>query len=115
MAEGFGRALGRGVLEAWSAGSQPSGKINAIAIEVMKEKNIDLTRQESKGLPELPAILWDYVITMGCGDGCPNITAKVKYDWNIPDPSGFSLEQFRQVRDQIESKLGNLLAEIISF
>ncbi|MBI3554435.1 MAG: arsenate reductase ArsC [Elusimicrobia bacterium] len=107
MAEGFARKLG---LEAWSAGSRPSGKVNATAVALMKEKGVDLSVHASKGLAELPAHAWDYVITMGCGDACPLVPAKAKLDWDLPDPKGLPLPEFRKVRDEIERKVTELLA-----
>lgn len=71
IAEGFARQLGKDTIEAWSAGSKPSGKVNPTAVQVMKEKGVDLKEHRSKGLNELPKVKWDYVFTMGCGDACP--------------------------------------------
>lgn len=112
IAEGFGRTLGKGVIESWSAGSKPSGKINPTAIELMKEKGIDLNVQLSKGLTDLPKVKWDYVITMGCGDACPFVPSTLKEDWGIPDPKHLPLDQFRKVRDQIENKVKDLIAHV---
>lgn len=112
MAEGFAEKLGQGVLEVWSAGSEPSGKINETAIQVMKKKGIDLTRHQSKSLSDLPQIQWDYVITMGCGDQCPFVSGKKKMDWNIPDPKNLPLDEFCKVRDIIKLKVEDLIREI---
>ena len=109
MAEGFARKLGQGVLEAFSAGSKPSGKVNARAIAFMKEKGIDIGLQESKGLTDLPAIKWDYLVTMGCGDACPALSAKNRIDWDLPDPKNLSDDDFRHVRDEIELRVKNLI------
>ena len=112
MAEAFARALGGPGLEVWSAGSRSSGEINPRAVAVMKEKGIDLGGQRSKGISELPPGVWDYVITMGCGDACPHIPAKRRVEWQIPNPSGQSFEFFREVRDQIEGHVKQLLLMI---
>ena len=112
MAEGFARKLGADVLEAVSAGSRPSGKINETAVVVMREKGVELAAQESKGLKDLPPGKWDYVITMGCGDACPVVASRQRVDWGIPDPKAMPLPQFREVRDKIESKVRDLIAEI---
>jgi arsenate reductase len=109
MAEGFARALGADLLEPWSAGSKPSGKINPTAVQVMKEKGIDLTCQISKGLNDLPKVQWDYVFTMGCGDACPFVPAVSHEDWSIQDPKNLPLDQFRKIRDKIEEKVRNLI------
>ena len=112
MAEGFAKKLGKEVLEAWSAGSKPSRKINEGAIQVMKEKGIDLADHKSKGLSDLPKIKWDYIITMGCGDECPFVIGKKRVDWDIPDPKNLPMDEFRKIRDLIESKVMNLIDEI---
>ena len=112
MAEAFARKLGENVLEAWSAGSKPSGKINETAIAVMKEKSVDLGLQLSKGFLDLPQLRWDYVITMGCGEQCPFILAQKNLDWKIPDPKNLPLEEFREIRDQIEEEVLELIHSI---
>ena len=112
MAEGFARKLGGEVLDPWSAGSRPSGKINETAVAVMREKGIDLASQASKSLSDLPAGQWDNVITMGCGDACPFVASRRRTDWGVPDPKGMPLSGFRGVRDQIEAKVRDLIAEV---
>lgn len=112
MAEGFARKWGADVLAVWSAGSRPAGKVNPAAIAVMKEKGVDLSNHESKGLADVPSEGWDYVLTMGCGDACPYVAARRRADWGIPDPIGLPLEEFRAVRDQIEEKVKALVAEV---
>jgi protein-tyrosine-phosphatase len=112
MAEGFAKALGGVEMEAWSAGSRPSGKVNAAAVALMKEKGVDLSTHRSKGLTELPGDKWDYVITMGCGDACPFVPAVAKRDWAIPDPKNLPPDEFRRVRDLVEEKVRELLKEV---
>lgn len=114
MAEGFAKALGKDVLDAWSAGSKPSGKIHPTAIQVMKEKGINLEFQSSKRLDDIPKGKWDYVFTMGCGDACPIVGSKLGEDWAIPDPKNFPLDEFRKVRDQIEAKVMDLIKQVNS-
>lgn len=109
MAEGLARKLGHGVLEAWSAGSHPSGMLNERAVELLKERGIDISGHLSKGLDELPKVSWDYVVTMGCGDACPFVASKAKLDWDIPDPKALPREEFRKVRDAIEEKVWELI------
>jgi arsenate reductase len=112
MAEGFARAIGTDLLEPWSAGSKPSGKINPTAIAVMKEKGIDLTYQLSKGLSDLPKVQWDYVFTMGCDDACPFVPAVSREDWGIQDPKNLPLDEFRKIRDKIEEKIRELIERV---
>lgn len=117
IAEGFARYYGkemflRGKGEAisvQSAGSRPSGIVNPMAVDVMKEKGIDISNQKSKGLDTLPRDNFDFVVTMGCGDECPTVSARKRIDWQIKDPKGASIEVFREVRDEIEKKVLELL------
>ncbi len=112
MAEGFARLYAEGKVEAFSAGSRPSGQVNATAVLLMKEKGVDLTAQSSKGLSGLPAGKWEAVVTMGCGDACPSVPAVRRLDWALPDPKLMPLEAFRTVRDDIEARVKSLLADI---
>ena len=112
MAEAFAYLYAQDVIQAYSAGSRPSGLINPKAVTVMAELGYGLDSHTSKSLLEIPSIEYDYVITMGCGDECPFITAKVHEDWDIPDPKILPLEQFRQVRDQIGERVKELTARI---
>jgi arsenate reductase (thioredoxin) len=105
MAEGFARKLG---LDAHSAGSKPSGKVNPTAIAIMAEKGVDLSRHVSKAVAQAGSSGWDYVVTMGCGDACPFVPSKAKLDWSIPDPKNMPLDDFRKVRDLIEAKVREL-------
>lgn len=112
MAEGFARLHAGGAVEAFSAGSRPSGKVNETAVAVMKEKGVDLSVQRSKGLSELPPGRFDAVVTMGCGDACPHVPAARRLDWALPDPKSLPPAEFRRVRDEIEAKVKGLLAEL---
>ncbi|HEX4047644.1 MAG TPA: arsenate reductase ArsC [Elusimicrobiota bacterium] len=112
MAEGFARLHGAGRIQAFSAGSRPSGKVNGTAVALMKEKGVDLGLQSSKGLSELPPGRWDAVVTMGCGDACPSLPVARRLDWALPDPKLLPLDEFRGVRDEIEARVKTLLAEL---
>jgi arsenate reductase len=109
MAEAFALLHGGEHVEAYSAGSRPSGKINPRAIEAMCEVGYDLTRHTSKDLSQIPAVEYDAAVTMGCGDACPLVRARHREDWGIPDPREMPPEQFRGVRDLIELKVKDLL------
>jgi arsenate reductase len=80
MAEGFAEALGQGKIEVFSAGCRPSFQVDPLAIEVMKEKGIDLSARRPKGLNDLPPIEMDYLVTMGCEEACPAIPTKKVID-----------------------------------
>jgi arsenate reductase len=111
MAEGFARALGHGRVIASSAGSRPSGRVDPRAIRLMREQDIDLSGQRSKGLDALPADPWDWIVTMGCGDACPHVPARRRLDWDLPDPALLDDDGFRAVRDRIRQRVQRLLDE----
>lgn len=114
MAEGFARTLGLGRVAVYSAGSRPAGQIHPRAIQFMKEKDIDLTVQHSKGLDELPDVKWDWIVTMGCGDACPSLPAVHRLDWELQDPKQLPDDGFRAIRDQIEQLVGGLLVAALA-
>jgi protein-tyrosine-phosphatase len=106
MAEAFARMAG---IEAYSAGSRPSGKVNPKAIEAMREVGYDLSTHRSKSLDELPDLPFDFAVTMGCGDQCPNLKAARREDWEVPDPKNMDSDQFKGVRDMIREKVKALV------
>ncbi|MGQ0657201.1 MAG: arsenate reductase ArsC [Chromatiales bacterium] len=112
MAEAFARMHGGDAVEAYSAGSHPSGQVNPEAVEAMRELGYDLSKHGSKSLSEIPDIEYDFVATMGCGDACPYVRAKRREDWSIPQPKDLPLEEFRVVRDLIESKIRAMLEQL---
>lgn len=113
IAEAFAHLHGGGRIEAYSAGSRPSGKINPRAIEFMREVGYDLTQHKSKSLTDLPVEQFDVVVGMGCGDeACAVVKARRREEWDIADPKELPPEQYRAVRDQIERKVKALLASL---
>jgi protein-tyrosine-phosphatase len=112
MAQAFARMLGGAEVEAWSAGSRPSGTVNPRAIAAMAEVGYDLAGHVSKSLADLPQVEFDLVATMGCGDECPLVRARRHEDWAIPDPRHLPPEEFRKVRDQIRDKVAAALAAL---
>jgi arsenate reductase (thioredoxin) len=112
MAEGFAKKSAQGKIEAYSAGSKPSGQVDETAINVMKEAGIDISHQRSKGFDELGKEKFDYVITMGCGDVCPFVPAKHRMEWDIADPKGKPIEAFRETRDEIEKKVQEFIESL---
>lgn len=109
MAEAFARLRGGNAVEAYSAGSRPSGVVNPKAVAAMGELGYDLSAHGSKSLAELPDVEFDFVATMGCGDACPMVRAKRREDWSIPDPKHLPPDEFRAVRDLIEGKVKDAL------
>lgn len=112
LSEALARKLGADIWEPFSAGSKPSGTINERAVSVLREKGIDVSGQRSKSVNDLPTVEWDYLITMGCGEACPNLPAKNRIDWDLTDPKGKPIDEFRKTRDEIESRLKMLLNEL---
>ena len=110
MAEAFAHLAGDASVRAYSAGSRPSGRVNPRAVVFMREKGAELATHRSKGLDDLPAVQWDYVVTMGCGDACPHLPATHRLDWALPDPKDLDDDGFRAVRDRIEALVRELLA-----
>jgi protein-tyrosine-phosphatase len=111
MAEAFARLLGGSAVEAYSAGSRPSGVVNPRAVAAMAELGYDLSTHVSKSLKELPEE-FDFVATMGCGDACPLVRAARRADWTIPDPKHLPPDEFRAVRDLIRAKVRSALVEL---
>lgn len=113
MSQAFAILLGGKDVEAYSAGSKPSGIVNPKAIAAMKELGYDLSKHDSKSLEEVKQYApFDAVITMGCGDACPWMPAKQFIDWQIPDPRNMEKEPFNEVRDLIREKVGVLLKSL---
>ncbi len=112
MAEAFAKIYGKGHIEAYSAGSRPSGTINPKAIDTMLEAGYDLNKHYSKSLKDIPDVEYDMVITMGCGEECPMVKAKRREDWNIPDPKAMMTEDFRMVRELIETKVKEFISNL---
>ena len=112
MAQAFARIHGQGIVEAYSAGSKPSGKINPKAIEAMKEIGYDLTTHQSKSLDKIPQVEYEYVVSMGCGENCPFVQAKNRIEWNIPEPKNMDRDELRKVRRLIEQHVKELIEKI---
>jgi len=110
MSQAFAKILGGENVEAYSAGSKPSGIVNPKAIAAMEELGYDLSKHESKSLKEVEQFApFEAVVTMGCGDACPWMPAKKFIDWEIPDPKNMPPDDFNKVRDLIGNKVKELL------
>ncbi len=113
MSQAFAKMLGGSAIKAYSAGSQPSGRINQKAIVAMKEVSYDLKTHRSKSLDQVKEFApFDAVVTMGCGDACPWMPAKQFIDWDIPDPRDMNEEDFGKVRDLIKEKVKDLIESL---
>jgi protein-tyrosine-phosphatase len=112
MAEAFARMQGAERVEAYSAGSRPSGRVNPKAVAAMAELGYDLSVHASKSLADLPAVEFDAAVTMGCGDACPHVRARVREDWAMPDPRDMAPGELREVRDRIGREVAALLRRL---
>jgi protein-tyrosine-phosphatase len=110
MAEAFARIHGQNCLEASSAGSRPSGKVNSKAVLAMKDVGYDLSQHDSTSLDA--GMSYDLVVTMGCGDSCPYVTAAQTREWQIPDPKDMDMSDFAEVRNMIEQNVLELIEEL---
>jgi arsenate reductase (thioredoxin) len=111
MAEAFARMRGGADVEASSAGSAPSGVINPKAVRFMEEVGYDLSAHRSKSLDDVAGD-FDAVVTMGCGDSCPWVPARIREDWTLPDPKHMDDDGYRAVRDDIARRVDALLAAL---
>lgn len=112
MAEAFAHIHGGDAVEALSAGSAPSGRINPRAVRFMAELGYDLGTHASKSLDKIDGE-FDAVVTMGCGDSCPWVPARRREDWGLPDPKHMDDAGYRAVRDEISARVQRLLAELL--
>ncbi len=114
MAEGFFRKYAPENHEPISAGTKPAGNINPLAIEVMKEVGIDISKQRPKIITEDVIRQSSIRINMGCieKESCPTLFLHNVTDWNIKDPKGKSIEKVREIRDIIGARVRELVASI---
>lgn len=108
IAEAFARLVGGDAVDAMSAGSRPSGVLNPKAVRFMGELGYDLTTHRSKSLDDVHGE-FDAVVTMGCGDSCPWVPARIREDWALPDPKHLDDDDYRAVRDDIARRVRHLL------
>jgi protein-tyrosine-phosphatase len=102
-----------GAVTVRSAGSAPAAEINPAVVEAMEELGLDISQEFPKPLTADGVQSADVVITMGCGDACPIFPGKRYLDWELPDPAGKTLAQIRPIRDDIDTRVRSLLAELM--
>lgn len=112
MAAGFLNQLAGGRVEVLSAGSDPAGAVNAVAVQAMAELGVDLSKAQPRRLQDAEVRQADVVITMGCGDACQIYPGKRYEDWDLDDPAGRSLDDVRWIRDQIRGRVARLVKEL---
>ncbi|VXB93021.1 Arsenate-mycothiol transferase ArsC1 [Arthrobacter sp. 9V] len=113
MAAAFLTSISKGAIEVRSAGSQPADKVNPAAVEAMAELGIDMSAEIPKVLTTEAVKESDLVITMGCGDECPYFPGKRYEDWVLEDPAGQGVEAVRPIRDEIKTRIENLVIELL--
>jgi arsenate reductase (thioredoxin) len=113
MAAGLVRLRSEGRIHVRSAGSAPGEEINPAAVEAMQEVGVDLGEEFPKPLTDEFVRDADVVITMGCGDACPIYPGKRYEDWELEDPEGKDLETVRRIRDQIDVRVQQLVADLL--
>jgi arsenate reductase len=101
-----------GQVRVLSAGSEPADRLNPAVVAAMSEIGIDISAERPKKLEDGMVRESDVVITMGCGDACPIYPGKRYEDWELQDPSGKDLEAVRRIRDEIASRVDELLASM---
>ena len=104
----------KGRVEVRSAGSTPADEISPAVVAAMEELGIDLSKEFPKPLTTDAVEAADVVVTMGCGDACPVFPGKRYLDWELPDPAGKSVEEVREIRDEIDRRVRGLLDELLS-
>jgi arsenate reductase len=112
MAAALTDALSDGKVHVRSAGSDPADKINVNVVAAMAELGLDLSKEFPKPLTDEAVEAAEVVITMGCGDACPIYPGKRYLDWEVDDPAGQSVEKIRLIRDEIRSRVEELLGEL---
>jgi arsenate reductase (thioredoxin) len=103
----------KGRVHVRSAGSDPTDKINPAVVAAMDEWDIDLSKEFPKPLTDEFVKAADVVITMGCGDACPIYPGKRYEDWELQDPAGQPVEVVRRIRDDLDARVQQLLAELV--
>ncbi len=117
MAEGWLRHLSGGRVEAASAGTEPRG-LHPLAVRVMAERGVDISRQRSKHLSEVQGSRFDWVVTVcdRARQSCPVFPGARTVHWDLPDPAEARgseeevAEAFRRVRDELARRVAELLA-----
>ena len=113
MAAGFLQHLGEGRIEVLSAGSEPTDRVNPVAVAAMAEVGIDIAAATPKVLTDDAVRVSDVVVTMGCGDACPFYPGTRYEDWELDDPAGQGIEAVRQIRDEIRRRVEKLVQELV--
>ena len=114
MAGAFAQYLAADKFEVNTGGSQPADQVNPEMVKAMHEKGIDMAyripQSIESAISDTPP---EFIVTMGCGEECPFVPEAQMLDWDLPDPAGKPPDFMRQVRDEIENNVKNLIKEIV--
>ena len=113
MAAAFARTIGGTRVVVHSAGSAPGETLNPAVVAVMLENGIDISNETPRKLTDAVGQRADVVVTMGCGDACPVYPGTRYLDWELSDPAGRDVDEVRVIRDDIETRVRHLLAELV--
>jgi arsenate reductase len=112
MAAGWLRAIAGDLVHVYTGGSEPGAELNPVVVDVMAEVGIDIKDEFPKPWTDEVVRAADVVIAMGCGDVCPIYPGKRYVDWDLDDPEGQNLEAVRAIRDEIKSRIEELVTEL---
>lgn len=114
MAAAFMRQLAGDDVVVYSAGSAPGETLNPAVVEAMLEVGLDIRDQKPTRLTNEMAQAADVIVTMGCGDACPVYLGKTYLDWELTDPAGKTVNEVRAIRDDIKTRVEELLVTLRS-
>ena len=114
MAAGLVKLRSEDRVHVRSAGSTPGEQIHPAVLTVMEELGVDMSHEFPKPLTDEVVRAADVVITMGCGDACPIYPGKRYEDWVFDDPAGQDVETVRRIRDEIDTHVQRLIAELVA-
>lgn len=114
MAEAFFRKHLPSGFEPISAGTRPAAKVNPTVVQAMKESGIDIEKNSPQGISQQMIDEAQIAVNMGCMDkeSCPALFLRDVADWQIQDPKGKSIEETREIRDQIERRVKELVSQL---
>lgn len=92
-----------------SAGTEPGDRVHPEVVEAMREAGVKLGGSKPRKLTESLARGVDVLVTMGCGEECPLVPGARVEDWPLPDPKGQPLETVRAIRDEIRTRVLDLI------
>ena len=113
MAAAFAREIGGERIVVHSAGSAPGETLNPAVVNAMRERGIEISGERPRKLTDEMAHSADVVVTMGCGDACPVYPGKRYLDWELTAPAGRSIDEVRDIRDDVEKRVNDLIDELL--